>query len=467
MSDIEKSNNTNKLPFLLFGIIFCLGLGGLTSTLQAQIGPNGTFDPSKVIVAKEKSLQVQSFQQTIEAANEFNRTLGTPAHPRPGLPSPTVEATKVVSSPTASSTPSEGRIAPPSAPGSSPGPPSSDSSEVPEFLPDSNQGRSGGLFGFLRRSSRSEPSISMNSSPAGPRKGRRSSSAGRNSSGSNSGGGSSLPSESPSLNYTDIASELESIASREGASPEEIGRDIRKLAEIMKEMQLNNAYDYANPGEEIDESEYITAGGIVLPSHGSSPDGSGSKRKFGRKKKLYDVPRGAIPILASSGGSRYTDSTFKPGPNYAPLLDAGMGAGSTGTDPGGVRDMTDPGVLPIPNGGRSGSQPNRIATGTGPPTAPTNNFYIVKRNGLEFFPFMFGTETPDPDYSFNLHQGAVVRDYGSLGKKRMIQIDSGEKGIVTMDGLRGLSVSEGAILKNGLTRGEPWYSILDTEPEIE
>jgi hypothetical protein len=213
----------------------------------------------------------------------------------------------------------------------------------------------------------------------------------------------------------------------------------------------------------------IDENGFVLPSHSSSPDGGielpqsireEEKRGFlsflnrGRRERALDMPDRPIPIqIGSSGmGNPYSDPSFQAGIGHSPLVDGLL------ENPSMLRDMTQPGAIPFP--GMEGSGESR-------PVGDLSQYWVIKGEKVVFEPFQHGTQVVDSSYTLELHSGATVKDLGLIGAKRMIQIDSGERGFVDNGNVRPMSVSEEAVMANGLSQGERWYSILDTEAEMD
>ena len=204
----------------------------------------------------------------------------------------------------------------------------------------------------------------------------------------------------------------------------------------------------------------------MLPSDSSSPDGgrtSSDRQKLrkrfglGKSKRVYDNPNRSIPISVGSGsntGNPYSNENFVASSAYSPLLDGGA-------DLDKVRDMTETGALPLPTGATG-----IVERGSRKPAADTSQYYVVRKENLLFEPFRNGTEEVDPEYAFDLYSGVVVKDLGLIGTKRKVQVDSGETGLVSKDGIRPLSITEQSTMAIGIQAGKPWYSILDTDPEL-
>ena len=458
--------------------VLFLVLAGGTGLGNAQI-TNGVFDPSKVMVATEKVKELQSFQQNIILSNEFNRTLGTPDHPRPPLPpgqgpppnqpprygpepvpsfevptkkrrfrrktppspfesppvnsrngGPAVEASSLVEGPSVEATPATtggpsssapeqeaGLIGPPQLP---PGSASVDSGTLQPVSintsPEVSSSERKGLFNRLRKS-RSEDPADLGLT-----------------------GESNLPPSDSSSETADGTAATEQTAS-----------------------------DLSNDFNSIDGTN-VASNGMLLPSYSSTPDGNtiggnggnragGFLKRIGKGKsgrKSFDVPSRPIPISVGSAGTGnpYADRSFSASSGYSPLLDDRSSIEE-------VRDMTQSGARPLPAGSTGIAE-----RGPQKSNADTSQYFVVRREGLVFQPFQPGSEVPDPDFSYDLYSGAVVKSLGLSGTKRRVMTDSGETGLVAKDGVRPLSVSEKSTMEIGLAAGRPWYSILDTDPEV-
>ena len=470
MTSLQKHK---QCRFLQIGAIFLSLIGVSLTSVRAQI-TNGVFDPSKVLVAKEKAMEVESITQNIKVSNEFNKTLGTPDHPRPHIPvppapeptpgappnygpepvdvptfdqaprkkrrrgrkmpiptvatpqTPEVTATKIetpvnFSNPGAPTPPVTSGIRPSVSANpisiNSAGPPASSSpvvedsvAEVPEFAglsevdePDPISNRRGFFNRFLK--SKPSPSIDMNTADETP------------------------PETEVGSDSTDVPEVVENIDPE--ISPEE-------------ETWLFDLPSSSSPPE-----------GRNARSSASTPSENrrGGLAKFfskSRGNRSFDVPDRPIPISVNSGGNNgnpYTDDSFRAA-DSSPLMD----------DPSQIRDMTNPNSLPTGN--------NFFEPAISKAVDDVSQYYIVKKDETTFQPYKYGSSMVDYENTYKLFAGTVVRDLGLVAGKRRIQIDSGERGLVSKSAVRPLSTSESATMKAGIKDGRRWYSILDTDAEM-
>ncbi|MDF1814343.1 MAG: hypothetical protein P1V20_19210 [Verrucomicrobiales bacterium] len=445
MSFLTKHQNglvpPNRAAFraLLFCPLFVLCL-----PVAAQIS-NGVFDPSKVMVAKEKVKQVSQIEHNIALSNEFNRTLGTPDHPRPNAPEP--------------ETPADMRAQ------AGPTPPSIPDFDLPPDVRKRNEARSRKRRSrekpFVEANKLEEPMVSAN--PVSIR-------------GVTPAFDNPVPEPGPDGSNPDLelASAPESgqrgFFSRFKKSRTTLPGDIDVSSTDVAnpdlppgEVSVNGELDHlpADDGMVLsDNGEMIPSGGFDLPSYADEElPGGGRKSSFlsmfsrPRTPRTFDVPANPIPISIGSGnsGNPYSNKNFQAGSGYSPLLD-------DPSDRGKMRDMTQQGVLPFGDG---------ISQRMGEKPLTDVSQYLIAKEDTKFEPFVHGTEDVDKDNAFEIYSGMTVRDLGIKGLKRMVQVDSGEIGLIAKFAVRQLSVSEEVVMSEGLTGGRPWYSILDTEAEYD
>lgn len=449
--------------------------------VNAQIS-NGVFDPTKVMVAKDKVKAVQQIEHNIATANQFNKTLGTPSHPRPNIPAPSA---------------AQMNDTPEKPPRYGPEPVSVPTFDLPPDVQRRNEARARKrnnstpptvIANKLDSPSRNNPPLPPGESPsvsANPISIRNSSPAtgapapeGPDSIGSEASGNNL----DPEMSFADLQKQepkgffkrflktrQTSVSDIDMTSPEDGNPSLPPSGDdVSMNGELGQSFDSGGlPMMQDSDGELIPldGDGLVLPSNSSSPDAdlpqSTPTRSGGflsmftkSRSRTLDVPDRPIPIAIGSGnsGNPYSNDNFRPGSGYSPLLDSGG-------DMNAVRDLTEPGALPFSEGiAERHSQKART---------DVSQYLVVKKDETLFEPFKYGTEVVDKDNAFQLYSGSTVKDLGIVGLKRMIQVDSGETGLIEKFSVRQLSISEEAVMKNGLQRGRPWYSILDTEAEYD
>ncbi len=125
---------------------------------------------------------------------------------------------------------------------------------------------------------------------------------------------------------------------------------------------------------------------------------------------------------------------------------------------------------PAPANKKYVSQPGENKPSAKPRTQPrqdmadTSRYFIVKTDGAQVVPFD-DSGKPDLDFAFESYAGAIVQSIGQTGGNHVVRTDSGEQGAMHKDDLRPLNESEKSRLSAGLSKGQPWYSILDMAAE--
>lgn len=429
---------------------------------EAQI-TNGVFDPTKVMVAKEKVKELEQYQKNIEMAREHNRTIGTPYHPKPQMPgeSPGGEAGE-------SRPPGESAPARPGTPSTRRERPSTSGNE-----PSARANRIDPPRSFTNPNAPQPPRINTAPAPSEPMVSANPVSI--NDRFSPQAVANELPEEMQSTSpaaQPGVDMNVANIGGTESASDDGLSLNSAPIegeefipgdtAEFLDIGQFSPSQGAGGDLVMVDEN------GFVLPSHSSSPDGGielpqsvreEEKRGFlsflsrGRREQALDRPDRPIPIQigSSSMGNPYSDPSFQAGVGHSPLIDGLL------ENPSMLRDMTQPGAIPF----------HGIGSGESRPVGDLSQYWVVKGEKVVFEPFQHGTQVVDTSYTLELYKGATVKDLGLVGAKRMIQIDSGERGFVDKGEVRPMSVSEEAVMASGLSQGKRWYSILDTEAEMD
>ncbi len=459
--------------------VFCFNF----SLLSAQIS-NGVFDPSKVMVAKDKVKEIQSIEKNIEAAIKLNKTIGTPDSPllvKPSAPTPNPAEIAVGNKPALENGPSYGP--PPVSVPSFDLPPerrkrrTRESATVlanklpPVDIPSINTAPAPlvsanpvAIRGIVPTYNAPPETISSAETPASdaPDVDLANATAPPSAQETRSWFGRLWDSFSKTPAPVEVASaEIPAFAPLPG---EEGSTDAPTLETATDAppggaVSMNGTLNDVPPrsGESMSHEEGGTFdpnrsfSDLELPSYEDSSSRSGFLSRFnrGNRKKPLDIPDRPIPIsIGRNTGNPYSDHNFQPGNGYSPLLD----------DPNQIRDMTQPGALPLAPGvvERLGQKPIGDLT----------QYMVVKSETL-FECFIPGTEEVDPDNTFEIYPGASVKDLGITGLKRMVQVDSGEIGLVAKFSVRELSVSEEVVMSQGLAKGQRWYSILDTDAEMD
>jgi len=494
------------LAFFTFGLVFSPAIG------KSQVS-NGVFDPSKVLVAKDRAMEFEAFKQNIELAKEKNRNIGKPPLTQPPSPqtAPTQGSAIAAPPPPSYDQPSPGSLdspmvnASPVSPASviakklnppppvveTPPPPAVDTPplplveaahvEVPPVVRVSPVANSSPSNDPGSSSVADYPPVPVFAATETPPS---------RTSWLNRIGGKSRKADIPepaamTLPETQVASadlppeskKSENISAPPTVSKKEqqnisdLNKRIEELERVLDHLGFDKASYEASGGNlmKIAEKQGQPSGGgalidgVVLPSHdGEMPMIDTSKRRlFARRDRTHDVTNKRIPItIYSNEGSPYSADRFQAGPKFSPLFDETPTASLLGQKTEEMRDLTKPGAIPAPS--RSVTE---LVTRSVKPMADTSQYWVVKNSSLAFQPFKYGTEEVEESDSIDLSSGLVVRELGLVGNKRMVQIDSGEKGLIAKDGVRALSASEQSVMAHGLQGGQPWYSILDTAAE--